>query len=478
MIFYRYRSAKAIFEFQELENQTIYFAPKESLNDPLEGNLNVQWKGDQIAWKGLFGNYICSLDQMVQLNIKQRNSKSDDCNKISNTKVLLNKIIFQKDKEIMPLKEQFLSEPCIQDLIQIFSMEEIVLGKAELKLFLKLIHNLALQLIFRYTLKNNIKNNHILDSQFLWIKRIEEIDQKEFLAKKALIKCSERNQKKRQEYYKKIQDAITTAELTIIANLPKNLDEKEKKWMYLYFDYPDEYVESLLTAIHPKCYVACFSETGTNSSMWGNYADHHKGICMMFQAKKQKGVYSIPVQLPSIKQKEFSKIKYQDFILKKVEYGGKSGNVNFFTMLGSMEEQRLKEWLMDETGKKSWCLDKIKQNPDSWEKEYWEYFENRYHRKTADWEYEREYRLQLGNGRRTYQDVQERCLKYPFRNLYGIIFGISTPMEYKVKIMRIIQRLCEKENRKDFLFCQAHYNNEVGRIKIEKLKSKNENREE
>lgn len=57
---------------QEIQEQTIYFAPREALNDPAaEGFLNVYWQGDCIAWEGLFRNYVCSLYNAITLYLLQ-----------------------------------------------------------------------------------------------------------------------------------------------------------------------------------------------------------------------------------------------------------------------------------------------------------------------------------------------------------------------------------------------------------------------
>jgi hypothetical protein len=48
-LLYRFRKTdKLLGEFQELENQEIYFASPEQLNDPLEGFKDLYWKGDDI----------------------------------------------------------------------------------------------------------------------------------------------------------------------------------------------------------------------------------------------------------------------------------------------------------------------------------------------------------------------------------------------------------------------------------------------
>ena len=46
---YRFRSTTALFKYQELEKQEIYFSPIDKLNDPMEGTLNLVFKGDRIV---------------------------------------------------------------------------------------------------------------------------------------------------------------------------------------------------------------------------------------------------------------------------------------------------------------------------------------------------------------------------------------------------------------------------------------------
>ena len=53
--FFRFRSADALLEkYQELENQTIYFASPEELNDPMEGFRDIVWTGDKVVWTNFF----------------------------------------------------------------------------------------------------------------------------------------------------------------------------------------------------------------------------------------------------------------------------------------------------------------------------------------------------------------------------------------------------------------------------------------
>ena len=50
----------------------------------------------------------------------------------------------------------------------------------------------------------------------------------------------------------------------------------------------------------------------------------------------------------------------------------------------------------------------------------------------------------------------------------GLIFGINTTDEDKVKIFEIIQKKCAEYKRKDFEFYQAYYSNTNKNIQFKK----------
>ena len=53
--------------------------------------------------------------------------------------------------------------------------------------------------------------------------------------------------------------------------------------LWLRFIFPRTCVERIKEIMYPKGYVVCFSDTPTNSAMWDNYADNHRGICFVYQ---------------------------------------------------------------------------------------------------------------------------------------------------------------------------------------------------
>ena len=122
---------------------------------------------------------------------------------------------------------------------------------------------------------------------------------------------------------------------------------------------------------------------------------------------------------------------------------------------------RLGAWYAGADGQRSSASTRVLENQDDWRKGYWrDYYASRV-TKTRDWEHEQEYRLVLGSS-----ITQPRCLKYQFKDLVGVCFGIKTPPEDKVRVMQIIEEKCIAERRTDFEFYQARFSHRTKKIEM------------
>jgi hypothetical protein len=120
----------------------------------------------------------------------------------------------------------------------------------------------------------------------------------------------------------------------------------------------------------------------------------------------------------------------------------------------------MRNWYMDEDRKISSCSDDIFKEEEAWRSRYWEKFNLSAITKSADWRYENEYRLILYSNLSDLSSREDRTIKYDFSSLSGIIFGINTKKEDKLKIMKIIEDKCRQNNRRDFKFYQAFFSHE------------------
>ena len=238
----------------------------------------------------------------------------------------------------------------------------------------------------------------------------------------------------------------------------------ESNLSFLLCDFPKSYLMQLKRVLYPSWYAACFTRDYGNSSMWANYGDGHKGICLIFESETQDGAKSLTLNKVtgySNHGKTWgpSRMEFHD-----VKYGEKAGEIDFFRSLGMFPEVKLIEiWYGDKDGNLSECASHFKTNTETWREAYWERFYPALSVKTLEWEYEQETRLVL-HGLLGDLDEQSRTLTYNFSSLKGLIFGIRTPDSEKLKIIEILSKKCHENGRNDFELFQAYYSHESGRI--------------
>jgi len=103
------------------------------------------------------------------------------------------------------------------------------------------------------------------------------------------------------------------------------------------------------------------------------------------------------------------------------------------------------------------CAYYMIKSEDDWRERYWDNFYRDVTVKSKDWAYENEHRLILASSLDSFSAPKDRSLNYEFSSLKGIIFGIKTTTEDKLKVIKIIEEKCIETSRDDFKFYQAQY---------------------
>ena len=456
--FFRFRSVDALLgEYQELEKQTIYFASPEELNDPMEGFRDIVWRGDKIVWTNLFKHYVFCLHRSYLLFIKYQDSIKLDADSIP---------ILERWDELPTPLEKSLFDDIWRNFLNLPKMHEIIeaIGNAKLKIrynqiacYLRVIHSLLLAEIPKSYIAHGLISEIpqlcedltievLIKGILVWIKLADEARTEKELDDAFLpAEIMDNNERFKQQYNSR---TISTGIL-------------EKNNQLVSFDFPKVYVKQLERLLWPKWYTACFMKGYHNSSVWGNYGNNHEGACLIFEAVETDHLSSL-----ELKQATDSGVRTMPFY--EVSYADKAGEVDFFRSIGSLTRSTLiKLWYTDQDGKVSECASHIvdESDEDAWLNSYWENFFRDITIKTSDWAYEQEYRLILGHGLIEFNDNEDRILTYNFNSLKGIIFGIKTSDEDRLKIIDIILRKCRENNRTDFKFFQAYYSPENGDIR-------------
>lgn len=402
-MFYRLRSLKSIFEYKELENQEIYLASIEELNDPMEGFKNVVFMGNLKDWYLFFERYLQSFEwAYIMLDIS-----SGTYDVLNNAEAMYEWVTKNpRTQKTDKIRQDFFQAS--SKTIDKIASRTTPINKDELLFYLEYLNLIVSDIIHKYynplyqIFKDNFDNINI--------KIIQKIDEIEKYI----------NNTKNQETIPQILDKskLETRPMYLSLNMLNKTEISESNLpLFATLDFPNFYLETLEKLMYPESYIACFMEKIRSSSLWGHYGDGHRGICLIFKA--------INSSLVILNKDKETTIKFE-----KVIYDYEPYTFNLFEM--------------------------IKNNPrESLEKLY-----RGLHIKTADWSNENEYRVVRhlpANINPTKINKENRKLKYQFKDLYGIIFGMGTPKRDKIKIINILKQKCIAENRKDFKIYQADY---------------------
>ena len=463
MILYRYRTIQNA--LLEIENGTFYFSPRDELNDPLEGYVRVFWQGDKAAWEGLMKYYICSVYQAIEMYLLQCNegllhqkSLIIDLHRFDN--VPLGKIL----KE---LGEAFLRESIVQEIAEYYGNNDLKVLENELRFIFRLVHIKAVRQCIKVL--QGLKT--IPEEEAARLLKLFEIPKESSLhsvlktntllssrERAVLFQVAEETASDLFEYQfilKGIRDGMFLYGKKQNENEEIIETDKEayfhRNWMAIAIDFPKIYVEQLKNVIYPNSFIVCFSTKNDDSAMWGNYAESHKGVCLVYETDTENHIVLDGKQKISLVPKA---VKYHECVIER----------NFFISLGGLTYSQYKSWLTGSDGVSSYI--NTYKDTKAWREKYWDDYETKTYNKLIAWEHEAEYRIDLSNAFYSYQTPDSRILKYDPKYLKGVIFGIKTSEYDKMRILKLI--LEQSENLVDFSFYQAEYDDEKETITVRK----------
>ena len=428
--YYRFRNRDSLLgEKKELETHTIYLASPDELNDPMEGFQDMVWSGDKIVWTNLFKHFAISLHEFM-LGLKEG---VIDFNTDS-IPIWHSETTPQAEEWRKQIWNSFSDVGKIHTIIEAIANMNRKIRYRELRYYLTCIYGIVLGQI----LKSHAAYGIITET----IQRAEGPSATEII--EGLLSLIRRVEDDDTE----LDDILLSVENT------RNIEEIIERYNtttsatsgYLFSNFPAMYVERLERLLWPKWYSACFTTSYHNSSLWGHYADGHKGVCLIFRAAE--------TERPDHKI-HFHVINYVDRLPE----------VDFFRSIGAAGTVSLhlvrKLWYTDENGTISECAPQGHEN--AWKQTLWERFIRTVTTKTKDWQYENECRTIA-------IDCEDDPIKpYNFGLLKGIIFGTRTPDEDKRAIIEIVKRKCEDHNRTDFQLMQAYYSHRSGDIRAKRI---------
>ena len=446
MRIYRYRTVKNA--LQELENGTFYFAEPKELNDPIEGYIKIFWQGDKAAWQGLLKNFVCSLFYNLQtylltehnLSGRQKHHHQEFKNRV----VIMNLHQFDTSplhKIFNRLAEEFLPETDVQEVLNFCGDGNFKCSGKETEFILKSVIDYACNLCIKECKSLGLIKDDF-DEKFFDVAHGISFDDLQNLS-------DDERRQKIDETEKFNADVTESGLMALKLNGHTGTDSNyglKQKILNLKVFFPRTYVEQLKEMIYPAGYIVCFSETPTNSAMWGNYSDNHTGICFIYETEHRCG-------------REFMNFDRKSLEVKPIKYGEQIIEQNFFNVLCHLDFLNVEDWLTSSNGVKS---DKL--NKPGISNEYENIYREKFYRKTFDWCHEKEYRIFLPDKFQHYGNKFSGNLKYDLKTLKGIIFGLRTTLDDKLELIQKLVRL--RKSVHDFEFYQAEFDDDTQKIYI------------
>lgn len=464
---YRFRSIKSLIDFQELENQEIYFAPQNELNDPMEGFQDIFWKGDSIIWCNFIKNYVRSLEHTFGLAFLLQNKRKIEAKEIlvlSQPHGLDN---LDNQKLLKQIIDRVFKNEFINSLPEELSKRENVIRRDELLAYIEFIHPFVLEAISDIYLERKFILRPFLNNN---LKGFSALLKKS----KSIVELA--NKLEKEKPYSSAGNIFTilnrySQQTRLMAQYRLNNEGIKSNEFFLISEFPIQYLIQLEFSIYPDWFSASFLSECTNSSIWGHYGDSHKGICLKYKVIEADEQLSLNLMtVYGYNGKPMAGMR--PHIFKKMRYDSKYVEVDFFRSIARMNKVVIdKLWYSDENGNKSICGNHLSgvEDEDEWRNKYWDNFDNTLTVKLNEWAYEKEYRLTISGDLIDYKEKNSRKLKYDFKELEGIIFGIKTSTEDKLRIVKIVEQKCKENSRKEFDFQQAYYSKDDGQIKTYKL---------
>lgn len=436
----------------------------------MEGYKDVYWSGDAILWKNLIKNYLCSLQFTVP--IFQFLGEEVDSSIFQNVSSWRESSLpTEAAKEIFnEIADLFFAGSHITKFPELLASVQNPIRRDQLIFCLKALHPRAIECIFSVFVKRNLVPASYALKPYDGDASLAQA----VTALEALTKISsDIDFQDLDRGFELVNQNLSQLDFIQLLN---SKSKRQRLWAELCFRFPEIYVKSLDNLLHTKWYAACFVSDQNQASMWGNYGDEHKGVCLKFRTSGngdgENGLKLNRTVGVSATQNDTKKI-YGDVWHKfeKIQYTDKFPEIDFFASIGQTTMPALiSDWYSDGKGKISPRLDRISEDEGQWISEFWKMFLSVITCKFNDWQHEGEYRIVLYSVLNQFQCADDRKLFYDFMSLEGITFGLNTSFSDKAKIIDIVREKCLRHSRNDFEFSQAHYSPITGKIEAYPLK--------
>lgn len=465
---YRFRSMQSLLgEHQELERQEIYLAAPGQLNDPMEGFKDLFWQGDAVLWRNLLRHYVFCLAEVILQCFLISDDEADDL--VIPVRQRTSELPTESYKATAAeVTGQFVNSPPVAALISHLAALRAPLRREGLLFHLSIVHLVGVRAVYDVFQRRGLVPpgaELALSKQddAAIIATIEQIA-------KANSQLDPNSDPQELEAAFEAITHVTQQLQTELAYQQREVSNAKKK-QFVLLRFPSAYLTEIADKlIQPRWYTACFSANCTDASMWGVYGSSHTGAALKFSVESLESASLMldgPAGVTWNRDHGGSKVFRQSRAHKfyKIQYSERAPEVDFFRYLGQLPRPEIENnWMKDDLGAQSERLGSIFSDLEGWRREYLALVERSATTKMSDWRYEDEYRLLHIDSLGIVES--NRTFRYELKALSGIVFGMGTKAEHKLKVMEIVKRKCKEEGRDKFDFLEVRYNRRTGKFDV------------
>lgn len=346
---YRFRPVKRLLGENgtpgELDDQYIFFASPEQLNDPLEGYKDIFFKGDKIVWRNLIKHYLrCLIDSSLDFVCAEKGEIPIKKAGVFATCVSATEAMNKLNDDIF---EKLISEPIINEFISAISLDRKV-RRWELLAYIQTLHFYFIDIVLESFYEHGILSEPL---NYFPASRNEVLS----YIKNSSLSITTNEQITKEQELSFLRTYQANSERQLLTRL-RTEGKGREYWFFLLFEYPETFCRDIEKLMYPSWFTACFMSVCSDSSIWGSYGGYHKDVCLKFRTKKTNGRISMDLTAPNGQDLNGITWGAVNFAFHEVSYEKSFVDLDFFRSLGHLPMPVLsKTWFTGENNEHSAC---------------------------------------------------------------------------------------------------------------------------
>ena len=353
---YRFRKVKYLLDekYDELNNQEIYLASAEELNDPMEGVRDIFWQGDEVLWRNFIKHYLMCLEHVISMWNVVGEEKEINKDFIMAFKNSIEFSSVKHKERFIKIEDYFFSNKIISSMPAFLAHKNRKIRYRELFKYLKVIHKFAFDSI------NFVNTNYGYMERINIFKNISDKYSSDGESSVRLLASTEDKEEcidddfVLEDEIEKLFNSLNSinSEHELLNSYDNKSEQSISNEKFIIVQFPEAYLSKMEEIVHPRWYSASFMDGCRSVASWSSYGDNHRGVCLKFKTNIGENNNSQSMKLKGIiRNGVHSVIGDKEHQLVKIKYDDKLKEIDFFKSLGRMSFPKFNEqWYANENG--------------------------------------------------------------------------------------------------------------------------------